>query len=65
MECVCLVPKLTLGRGTEGAVGAEVVGRQTLTRVEGNRSKALADDFIPATTEERSDGEISVNEEKM
>ena len=41
------------------------VGRQTLTRVEGNRSKALADDFIPATTEERSDGEISVNDEKV
>ena len=41
------------------------VERQALTRVEGNVSKALVDDFILATTEERSDGEISVNDEKV
>ena len=35
------------------------------TRVEGNGSKALVDNFIPATTRERSDGEISLNDEKV
>ena len=41
------------------------VERQALTRVEGNGSNALVDDFTPATIEERSDGEISVNDEKV
>ena len=41
-------------------ISGQSVGRQALTSVEGNGSKALVDDFILATTEERSDGEIII-----
>ena len=40
------------------------VGRQSLRRAVGRGSREQVEDFIPATTDERSDGEMSRNVEK-